>query len=149
MSSPATHIRLFLTTVKSLVLVIYIVHTSFCFFFSSISPPCTCLSQTLLGPLGIWVSGVISGVLCPVSVWHWAGVILGLLCPPRTQESVLVVIFGIWGRHTFNLDLLNCPDTPLYWAKPYAGCPYKKTWKEECFLLLSTFPHSGWNPFLH
>jgi hypothetical protein len=44
-ASPATHIRLFLNTLDSPVLPLFIVLTSFCFSFSSISPPLTCSSQ--------------------------------------------------------------------------------------------------------
>ena len=41
-TSPATQIRLFLITLKSLVLPLFIVSTSFCFSFSSTSLPLTC-----------------------------------------------------------------------------------------------------------
>lgn len=51
---PATHIRLFLTTLESAVLPLFIVSISFCFSFSSLSLPLICSSWWHLGFLNIW-----------------------------------------------------------------------------------------------
>ena len=72
----ATHTRLFLTTLESPALPLFIVPTSFYFSFSS-----TYL-LLIVAPRGFCVSGVIpgvvSGVLCPArALWHQDGVILG------------------------------------------------------------------------
>ena len=48
---PATHTRLFLTTLKSTGLPLFIVPTSFCFSFSPISLPFSCSSERCPGSL--------------------------------------------------------------------------------------------------
>ena len=53
---------MFLTTLESPVLPLFIVPTAFCFFFSSIFPVLTSLS----GAWDLWVSEVISGVVSGV-----------------------------------------------------------------------------------
>lgn len=53
LTSPATYHRQFLTTLESPDLPLFIVHTSFSFFFSSISLPLTCSSSWWQGP-SVW-----------------------------------------------------------------------------------------------
>jgi hypothetical protein len=53
-ASLATHIRLFLTTVKSPVLPVFIVPTSFYLSFSSISSLLICPSYREPGSLSVW-----------------------------------------------------------------------------------------------
>jgi hypothetical protein len=78
-SSLATCIRLFLTSLQFPL-------------YSLCSHPSVSLSLLSLHYLlsssqwcwGLWVSGLISGVLCPAGAeWHWAGFVLGIVCPPR------------------------------------------------------------------
>lgn len=92
----ATHIRLFLTSLESPILPLSIVHTSFCFCFSS-SPSLAHLS----GTQGLWMSAVVSGVLCPtLAMWNQTAVILGLL------STWTCVVQGWRSSHAWSA----CPD---------------------------------------
>ena len=96
----AIHIRLFLTTLKSPVLPLFIVHTSFCFSFSSVSPPLTCSSWWCPGSLCVWghlSSGLRSAMSCLCIM------ILGMGClrhglplsPPGLLGARLVAILDL------------------------------------------------------
>lgn len=125
---PGIHIKLFLTILKSPVLPLFIVLPSFCFSFSSISPPPTRSFWWCLGSLSVWgylrsampcsCTGSKQGLswiwpALPRPAQHW---IRGHLrqapcpCPPGTgwssqaqffQENVrLLIIQMIIGQNT-------------------------------------------------
>lgn len=68
----AIQVRLLLTTLKSSIQPLFIMHIHFCFLIAHLS-----------GIQGIWVSGDVSEVLCPAcAMWHWARVVSGVVCLP-------------------------------------------------------------------
>ena len=109
-ASPATHIRLFLNTLDSPVLPLFIVLTSFCFSFSSISPTLTC-SSACLGSLSVWGhlrSGLGSAMPC------LSGVVLGRdhLKPAPTKTCVLTD----WClSQATSLATTPNPTVPVWW----------------------------------
>jgi hypothetical protein len=88
-ASLATHIRLFLITLESPVLPLFIVPMSFCFTFSSIAPSLTCSSYCTRG---LWVSGVIWRVVSGVFYITAPGIVVtwitsSIVCPSPLKAS--------------------------------------------------------------
>lgn len=105
---------------SSLKFCVFFVSRSFCFSFSSVSSP-----LALSGAWGLWVSGILSGVLCPShAIWCQAGVILGIcpipqgLCGARLvviQASSLYGPVYPSGGHLGLAPCLACQRGPMQW----------------------------------
>lgn len=120
-----THVRRFLATLKSPIPCLFIVHTSFCFSFSSISLPALYpLLALLSGASGLWVSRVISGVLSPTPCYVALGMgHLRLVSHPGPMSLELAgclrfaphsdTLAMVWGRVAQACSLLRQYSTSL------------------------------------